>query len=108
MQGKFEVVKSPGKLAGAQTATVLWDPAAGKRIELEFLRFTVTEAGLVKIWHTADDGTDANYIVRQWLPAGGCLSESYTGRGFKIPADAILKVTTDAGDIYPTLAGREL
>jgi hypothetical protein len=108
MQGKFDVVKSPGKLTGAQVATVLWDPAAGKRIELEFLRFTVSADCWVKLWKGADDGTPGNYLVNQLFKAGSGLSEEFKDRGFKFAADEVLKLTTDAGDIYPTLAGREL
>lgn len=100
----FDVYKCPGKLEGAQTAATLWDPS-GKRIVLQLLRFTVSAAGVVKIFKNTD--ASGNYLVNQYFAAGSGLSEVYQFAP-SLAAGDILKVTTEAGDFYPTLAGQEV
>jgi len=105
MAPQLDFYKCPGVMSGAQTAEILWTPTAGKRIVLQLLRFTVSAAGVVKIFKNTDAA--GNYLVNQYFAAGSGISEVY----HNVPPLAVgdvIKVTTAAGDFYPTLAGQEV
>ena len=96
-------VRKAKRFTGAQTAAAVWTPATGKCIVFEHIYFITDAAADIKLFIGTD--TEANDL------AGGAFAANSGMTDFvpreKFAADAVIKITTSAGNCRVILRGCE-
>ena len=91
---------------GAVTDGIVWSPAVGKRWYITDIFISISEAATITL---EDDLTTGDSVVwKAELVANSGWSHSFTTPLFSGEDGADLLITTDAGNIYITIAGYEI